>query len=217
MVELFKLHNTSRYSLEAVTTLVEFGLREADFDLSKLLVLVRNNQAAYSGRAYRRVPRSSPFYRLGYNWMITANIGPQSRYPVDNLYTRHKKDYLTGWIDAAQHDATHGKPGWGRREATPWGGRYGYDVSWGIRVAPDGINYQYRFYRSVATKVPYGGVKSPEIHLDNWQEGVVYVIAHEAHHVKQFIAKARCWEHQCETAAAGVLQEYRARIAGFVS
>jgi hypothetical protein len=43
----------------------------------------------------------------------------------------------------------------------------------------------------------------------DWQEWLVKLAAHEAHHIRQFRAKARCSEIECERFAIAALERYR--------
>jgi hypothetical protein len=51
---------------------------------------------------------------------------------------------------------------------------------------------------------------------EDWREWLVKLAAHEAKHIEQFRAGAKCSEINCEKFAVEVLERYRARKAGAV-
>ena len=54
------------------------------------------------------------------------------------------------------------------------------------------------------------GARSPEVLLDDWRSALVYVAAHEARHVEQFVRKAPKSEVDCNRFAAALLERWRA-------
>jgi len=57
--------------------------------------------------------------------------------------------------------------------------------------------------------VPYGGVTSQPIYLENWMEALVSISAHEAKHIYQFRHGKRLSEVKAERHAAKRLEAYR--------
>jgi len=52
--------------------------------------------------------------------------------------------------------------------------------------------------------------RSPEVLLADWRSALVYVAAHEARHVEQFVRKAPKSEVDCNRFAAALLERWRA-------
>lgn len=57
--------------------------------------------------------------------------------------------------------------------------------------------------------VPYGGVTSPPIYMENWMEALVAISAHEAKHIYQFRHGKCLSEVKAERHAAKRLEAYR--------
>ncbi len=220
------IKNTSKYSTREVTALVELGMRHLEFDHDKLVVTVKNNSRG-AGRAwaYSGVPSQSPFYGKGFNWLVTIRIGAEKYFPCTNIVTTRRRKFLTGWVK----NAPDGKMP-SRGNETPWGGRYGTDVHWMLRLDRSALfssdipveerraidAAQFRFYKNVVTKGPYGGKKSPEMTYNDWREYLVSTAAHEGQHIVQYcrdyapsMKRGRYPEWECEVEGDYALDEYR--------
>jgi hypothetical protein len=224
MEGVMHIKNTSKYPTDEVVPLVELGMKHLEFDHSKLAVSVKNNtRGAGRAWAYSYVPSVSSFAGKGFLWLVTIRIGAEKCFPCSNIITKRTRKYLTDWMSAAP-DGTVPRRG----EKSPWGGTYGGSVYWLMRLHNnsltqrdvDGLsrraldNIQYRFYKTVVTKGPYGGKKSPEMHYDDWREYLVSTAAHEGQHIVQFNRprdgkRGRCPEWECEVQADYALDEYR--------
>jgi hypothetical protein len=57
-----------------------------------------------------------------------------------------------------------------------------------------------------------GTARSPEVVIEGWREALVYVAAHEAMHVEQFVRRLRRSEIECNRFAAAALDRWRRGI-----
>ena len=187
-------HSTSRYPIEEVRELVEFGMAEVDH--STLMVRVKNTRDIYRGRAYDGVPALSAAARQpGATRLVTIAIGPPAGFPTTNEVrsARWRKVRPNESLDGVRAAdlriagskvaatrrrlaATHGSPQLERREIRTHG---------------------------------YGGVTAPVVHMSDWREALVAVASHEARHIWQYQHDRPRSEVDAERYSAGRLALWR--------
>lgn len=182
-----RLKNTSKYPDDEVRHLVEFSM--SGIRTARLQVNVKNARCAYRGRAYEGVPYMSPASsKATVDRLVTIGIGPESRFPCDNISTYPdgpwRDDYPPDDLDRALL----------RSRVTYRGG---------VRKA--------QWQRMI--RRPYGGKRSPVIVCVNWREALVAVAAHEARHIQQFQRNKPRSEVDAERFAAKALERYRESFA----
>lgn len=180
-----RLQNTSRYPTDEVRRLVEFAMRGVC--TTGVAVHVKNASCALRGRAYSSVPYLSPRYmQSSVQRLVTLGVGTAEHFPHSNLVNGRRQVWE------------------GPKAEIPPQYAEGYTYS-SRRV---GGVVRWRIYEPV--EHPYGGKSSPLIVVNNWQEALVAVAAHEARHIHQFRHRKPLSEVDCERFAAKRLAEFRA-------
>lgn len=187
-------HSTSRYPLEEVRELVEFGMAEVDH--SALVVRVKNTRDIYRGRAYDGIPTLSAAARQpGATRLVTIAIGPPTGFPTTNEVRSAR------WRKVRPNESLDGVRAADLRIA-------------GSRAAATRA-------RLAAAKTPpqlerrevrthgYGGVTAPVVYMTDWREALVAVASHEARHIWQYQHDRPRSEVDAERYSAGRLALWR--------
>lgn len=190
-----KLVNTTRIPTPIVRDLVHqaaYGVPPAIRDQVEIVVKPAKGYSykGFAWRRYRHPARYTPErpYLIEL-WISTA----PSRWPASNV-VRSSRGFDTETDAEAEHARLF---------------MAGYDVDPEIYQRQGrGANWhRVRYY--VDVRHGYGGLRSPVITCQSWQEGLVALAAHELRHTVQFVTKARASEVDCERVAAKALARYR--------
>lgn len=180
-----RLDNTSMYPTDRVKELVEFAMKGVHTD--RVYVRVKNSNGVYAGRAYKAVPHASPVSKMtSVDHLVVLRIGEPDRFPVDNMVTTYR------WVNVS--DAEWGEMSKAEQQAL----RY-----W---KKSDGSHGQ---QREVSYRHPYGGKRSPFIVMNDWEEALVALAAHEGRHQYQYRNRKPASEVDAERFAAARLEAFR--------
>jgi hypothetical protein len=181
-----RLDNTSLYPTARVRELVEFAMKGVNTD--RLYVRVKGSNGTVAGAAYDNVPDVSPVSRMkSVDRLVVCRIGSPSSFPCDNLreYTRWVQVPLSQWQEMSKAE---------QEKLRYW---QHSDGSFGQE-------------RQVVMKHPYGGQRSPLIVMNDWEEGLIALAAHEGRHVHQQRNGKPRSEVDAERFAAKRLEAWRA-------
>lgn len=178
------IKSTSKYPEQTVRNLIVFATVGVNTD--GVVFNVKNSKKPYAGRAYMGVPHISPFSRdAAHKYLVVLRVGDAMWFPVTNVVTKTK------WVTITEDEY------------------YALSCNTSKTYKKDGTVV---YKRAQLVRHAYGGVHSPVMTMNNWQEALVALAAHEARHIHQFRNKLRISEVDCEKFAYKALCRYREAI-----